>query len=92
MLNRGIKDVLLVSYGVGSTAEAITSIDSVEHIDVVDISEDILDMSAIIHAATGKFPLKDTRTEIHLEDGRFFCGGEDGGGFASGLEKSFLEL
>ena len=24
-----------------------------------------------------------------LEDGGFFCGGEDGGGFASGLEKSF---
>ena len=72
LLNRDIKDVLLVSYGVGSTAEAITSINSVEHLDVVDISADILDMSAIIHAATGKFPLKDKRTEIHLEDGRFF--------------------
>jgi len=72
VFNRNIKDVLLISYGVGSTAEAITDLNSVKHIDVVDISKDILDMSTIIHTATGKFPLKDKRTEIHLEDGRFF--------------------
>ena len=72
VFNRSIKDVLLISYGVGSTAEAVTDLDSVEHFDVVDISKDILDMSAIIHAATGKFPLKDKRTRINLEDGRFF--------------------
>jgi spermidine synthase len=72
VFNREINDVLLISYGVGSTAEAITKLNSVEHIDVVDISRDILDMSAIIHTATGNFPLEDKRTQIHLEDGRFF--------------------
>ena len=72
VFNRKIKDVLLISYGVGSTAEAITDINSVEHLDVVDISKDILDMSSIIHTATDKFPLDDKRTQIHLEDGRFF--------------------
>jgi spermidine synthase len=72
VFNREIRDVLQISYGVGSTAEAITDLNSVEHFDVVDISRDILDMSSIIHATTGKFPLQDKRTQIHLEDGRFF--------------------
>ncbi len=72
VFNREISDVLLISYGVGITAEAITDIDSVEHLDVVDISKDILEMSSIIHAATNKFPLDDKRTQVHLEDGRFF--------------------
>jgi len=72
MFNRDIRDVLQISYGVGSTAEAVLSLNSVEHFDVVDISKDILDMSTIIHSATGKFPLKDKRTKVHIEDGRFF--------------------
>lgn len=72
IFNRQIKDVLQISYGVGSTAEAISRLNSVEHFDVVDISEDILNLSSIIHTATGIFPLQDKRTEVHLEDGRFF--------------------
>jgi len=72
IFNREIKDVLQISYGVGSTAEAVTSLNSVERFDVVDISKDVLDMSTIIHSVTGSFPLKDKRTRVYLEDGRFF--------------------
>ncbi|MFT4929188.1 MAG: spermidine synthase [Phenylobacterium sp.] len=72
IFNRDIKDVLQISYGVGSTAEAISRLNSLQHFDVVDISEDILQLSSIIHSATGIFPLKDKRTKVHLEDGRFF--------------------
>ncbi|MCW8963321.1 MAG: fused MFS/spermidine synthase, partial [Gammaproteobacteria bacterium] len=72
ILKNNIQDVLQISYGVGNTAEAITNINSVKHFDVVDISPDILEMSTIVHKVSGKFPLLDSRTHIHLEDGRFF--------------------
>jgi spermidine synthase len=72
ILNQDINKVLLISYGVGNTAEAIASLDSVEKFDVVDISADILKHSSIIHAVTGHYPLQDPRAKVHIEDGRFF--------------------
>lgn len=72
ILKSDIADVLLVSYGVGNTAEAITSIDEVERLDVVDLSPEILEYSVIVHDHTGSYPLRDPRTRIYLEDGRFF--------------------
>jgi spermidine synthase len=72
ILHENIKDVLQISYGVGNTAEAITRLDTVERFDVVDISRDILELSSIIHKKTGRYPLKDKRTKVHIEDGRFY--------------------
>ncbi len=72
VLHDNIQDVLQISYGVGNTAEALTSLESVVNIDIVDISEDILELSSIIHDASGKYPLRDARTTVHIEDGRFF--------------------
>jgi spermidine synthase len=65
------RDALLISYGVGSTAKALTDSAGLEHIDVVDISREILDMSSIIYADRDN-PLHDPRVSVHVEDGRFF--------------------
>jgi hypothetical protein len=45
--------ILLISYGCGTTARALTQVPGVEHIDVVDISREILDASAIVHPPDG---------------------------------------
>jgi spermidine synthase len=66
------KDALLVCYGVGSTAEALTDTKNLESIDVVDISEDILENSSVIFPDDKENPLLDPRVSIYIEDGRFF--------------------
>jgi len=72
VLKDDIQDVLLISYGVGNTAEAITKIETLNNFDVVDISEDVLELSTIVHDTTGIYPLRNKKTNIHIEDGRFF--------------------
>jgi predicted membrane-bound spermidine synthase len=71
LLHQSLRRVLVISYGVGSTAGAATELDSVESIDVVDISRDVVAMSDIIYAA-GEHPLRDRRIRLHIEDGRQF--------------------
>ncbi len=71
-LHPDIRKVLLVSYGVGSTAKALTDTGSIERIDVVDISRDILDLSSIVFPRPEEHPLEDPRVRVHIEDGRFF--------------------
>jgi predicted membrane-bound spermidine synthase len=75
-LNPDTRDALLISYGVASTAKALTDSDALESIDVVDISKDILDMSSIIYPGDDN-PLKDDRVQVHVEDGRFFLNTTD---------------
>jgi len=72
ILKDNIQHVLQISYGVGNTAEAITKIDTLIKFDVVDISEDVLELSTIVHDTTGIYPLRNKKTKIHIEDGRFF--------------------
>ena len=72
ILHRNLQDVLLISYGVGNTADAITQLDSVRHVDVVDISQDVIELGQLIDAARGSSPLDDPRITVHIEDGRFF--------------------
>lgn len=66
-----LEDVLLISYGVGSTAKALVDTPSVRSIDVVDISREILEASSIVHPGDEN-PLHDPRVSVHVEDGRFF--------------------
>jgi len=66
------KSALLICFGVGSTAKALTDSRALESIDVVDISNDILDMSRIIFPNPADNPLKDPRVRVHVEDGRYF--------------------
>jgi predicted membrane-bound spermidine synthase len=66
-------DALLISYGVGSTAKALTDSKGLTHIDVVDISREILQMSSVVYRDADN-PLHDPRVQVHIEDGRFFLG------------------
>lgn len=70
-LQADARDALLISYGVGSTAKALTDSSRLEHIDVVDISREILEMSSIVYPGDDN-PLHDPRVKVHVEDGRFF--------------------
>lgn len=63
---------LLISFGVGCTAEALTQTRSLERIDVVDISRDILETNDLIFPDPARQPLRDPRVVVHVEDGRFF--------------------
>ncbi len=72
ILHRNLQDVLLISYGVGNTADAITKLDTVQHFDVVDISSDVIELGRLIDATRESSPLADPRVNVHIEDGRFF--------------------
>jgi spermidine synthase len=67
------QDALLISFGVGSTAKALTDSAGLKHIDVVDISREILQMSSVVYNDADN-PLHDPRVSVHIEDGRFFLG------------------
>jgi predicted membrane-bound spermidine synthase len=67
-----IRKALLISYGVGNTAGALVASESLEELHVVDISEDILAASPVIHPGEGANPLDDPRVRVHIEDGRYF--------------------
>lgn len=67
-----LRSALLISYGVGSTAKALTETKSFESIDVVDISRDVLEMNSIVFPDSSENPLRDPRVRVHIEDGRYF--------------------
>ncbi len=67
-----LKDALLICFGVGSTANALTDTQSLQSIDIVDISRDIIDMSATVYPNPKDNPVNDPRVQVHIQDGRFF--------------------
>ncbi len=71
-LHPKLESALLISYGVGSTAKALTDTESLRHIDIVDISRDVLEMSDLVHPVAAEHPLRDPRVTVHIEDGRYF--------------------
>jgi spermidine synthase len=72
LLHRGpLRNALVVCYGVGVTAGAVTDLASVESIDVVELSRDIVAMSDLIYES-GRQPLRDPRVRLHIADGRQF--------------------
>ena len=71
-LHPGIESALLICFGVGSTASALADLPEVKHIDVVDVSRDVLEMSDLVFPDPRSHPLRDRRVAIHVEDGRFF--------------------
>ena len=66
------KEALLISFGVGSTAKALVDTPSLEHIDVVDISREILELADLAYPDPAQHPLRDPRVRVHVEDGRWF--------------------
>lgn len=71
-LRPGAKRALLISYGLGNTAEALALAPGLEAIDVVDTSRTILGLSPLVARAGASDPLTDPRVRVHVEDGRFF--------------------
>ena len=66
------RSALLISYGTGMTAKALTDTSELERIDIVDTSRDILELSEIIFPDPRARPLADPRVRVHVEDGRHF--------------------
>jgi spermidine synthase len=71
-VHRNLKRSLLIAYGIGNTAKAMTDSKRLETIDVVDISRDILAMSDVVYPEKADNPLEDPRVRVHVEDGRYF--------------------
>ena len=67
-----LKHALLICFGVGNTAKALTDTKSLESIDVVDISRDVLAMNRVIYPNKADSPLSDPRVRVHIDDGRYF--------------------
>jgi len=67
-----LRKALLISYGVGNTAKALTDTKGIETIDVVDLSRGILEMNGNVYPSETDQPLRDHRVRVHVEDGRFF--------------------
>jgi spermidine synthase len=74
-LHPGLRKTLLIGYGIGNTAEALTQTPELERIDLVDISRDVLEISRSMRTSSGVVPLDDPRMHVHIEDGRQFLAG-----------------
>jgi spermidine synthase len=66
------RDALLIAYGCGVTADALTHDSDLQHIDVVDISQEVYVLSADYRDAGYSNPLTDSRVSAIIQDGRFF--------------------
>lgn len=66
-----IERALVICYGIGNTAKALTDSNQPQSIDIVDISRDVLDSNAIVFPGKTS-PLADPRVRVHVEDGRYF--------------------
>ncbi|HWW87012.1 MAG TPA: hypothetical protein VNZ26_25625, partial [Vicinamibacterales bacterium] len=66
-----LQRVLVICYGAGVTAGAVLDIPSVNRVDIVELSRDIVAMSDLIYEPHDN-PLHDPRVRLHVEDGRFF--------------------
>lgn len=61
---------LLICYGVGNTASALLSHSTLERLDVVDISREVLSLAPQFARARGSNPLADRRVRVFVDDGR----------------------
>jgi spermidine synthase len=72
LLHQGpLRRALVICYGVGVTAAAAADIGSLESIDVVELSKDVVAVSDVIYPPDER-PLRDPRVRLHVEDGRTF--------------------
>lgn len=75
-LRKKMESAALISFGVGSTAKALTDTASLEQIDIIDISKDIIELSSVVFE-DDENPTLDPRVTVHIEDGRFFLNTTD---------------
>ena len=62
----------MICYGVGVTADAFTHAARLKHLDIVDISKEVLDLADSYTGAGYANPLRDPRVKTIVQDGRFF--------------------
>ncbi len=67
-----LERALVVGYGMGVTAAALTRTASLQRIDIVDTSSEMLALSRKLESEPGPSPLDDARVRVHVEDGRFY--------------------
>jgi len=66
------EDALLICYGCGTTARALTEDRQLRRIDIVDISREIVGLGSVVFPDERQNPTRDPRVTVHIEDGRFF--------------------
>jgi spermidine synthase len=71
-LHPGARDVLLICFGCGVTADAFTHKSSLERIDIVDISKEVFSLADSYAGINYSNPLRDPRVHAIVQDGRFF--------------------
>jgi spermidine synthase len=69
LIHENPRRALVIAYGVGNTTYAVSLHDSLERIDVVDLSEDILSISKYFES-TNKGVLENPRVRAFVNDGR----------------------
>jgi spermidine synthase len=73
-IHPGIENALVVGFGIGNTAAAMTQSREIDSIDIADISPDILALSRAMQTRK-QHPLDDPRVHVHIEDGRQYLQG-----------------
>jgi spermidine synthase len=66
------KDVLLICYGCGVTADAFLHGPHLERLDAVDISKEVFSLADLYSGINYSNPLRDPRVHAVVQDGRFF--------------------
>jgi hypothetical protein len=66
------RDVLLICYGCGVTADAFVHQSSLKKIDIVDISKEVFALADFYSGINYSNPLRDPRVHAVAQDGRFF--------------------
>jgi hypothetical protein len=66
------RDALLIAYGCGVTADALTHDIDLKRIDVVDISKEVFELADEYRDAGYSNPLRNPRVNAIVQDGRFF--------------------
>lgn len=66
------QDALLICYGCGVTADALTQDPQLKRIDVVDIAREVLALAPLYKVPGYSSPLRDPRVQTVVQDGRFF--------------------
>jgi spermidine synthase len=66
------RDVLLICYGCGVTADAFVHESSLKQIDIVDISKEVFALADSYSGINYSNPLRDPRVHAVVQDGRFF--------------------
>lgn len=66
------REALLICYGCGVTADALTHFSGLREIDVVDISKEVISLAPYYVGQNQPDALEDPRVKIFIQDGRFF--------------------